>query len=73
MFVLYCVGAVLAGIAAIEAIIAFLTDGRASAACGILLDCVSVFRSWSLGENANQRFSWPSSRLELPVDVLQHS
>lgn len=47
MFVLYCVGAVVGGIAALEAIIAVLVDGRASAGCGILLDCVSRSTQYS--------------------------
>ena len=42
MFVLYCIGAAFAGLAALEAIIAFLVDGRLSALCNAVLDIVSL-------------------------------
>ena len=42
MFVLYCTGAGISGLAALEAIIAFLIDGRLSAVCNAILDIVSI-------------------------------
>ena len=38
MFVLYCVGCGFSGVALLEAIIAFLFDGRLSAVCNAVLD-----------------------------------
>ena len=42
MFVLYCVGAGISGLAALEAILAFLIDSRLSAVCNAILDIVSI-------------------------------
>ena len=38
MFILYCIGCGFAGLAVLEAIIAFLVDGRLSAVCNAVLD-----------------------------------